>query len=284
MAYNRYYGFRESPFNLTPDSEFFFPSEGHKTALDALLYAVSQRKGFVVFTGEIGCGKTTVIRALLRRLGSSRFRTAHIVNTHLSPKGVLTLILDDLGIPYQGGAKEKLLIQLREYLIHQIREDRNVVLIIDEAQNLSSSCLEEVRMLSNLETEKEKLIQIVLVGQPELRCKLEVSRLTQLRQRIAIQYHLDPLSREETRDYVFHRINIARANGRDYSMLFDDEALQLLYQYSDGIPRVINNLCDHALLAAYVNDAKVVNEEYMREALEAVLKIPASGGVHEQIL
>jgi general secretion pathway protein A len=271
LAYNKHYGFRENPFNMTPDSSFFFPSEGHKTALDALYYAIKQRKGFVVITGEIGSGKTTVLRTLLRKLDHN-VKTAVITNTHLSPKGVITLILEDLGIPYKDGTKEKLLIQLNEYLIHQMSEDKNTVLIIDEAQNLSPACLEEVRMLSNLETEKEKLIQIVLVGQPELRRKLEMTRLTQLRQRVAIQFHLMPLSEEDTKKYILHRLNTAKANGREYSNLFEESALGTVFTYSRGVPRMINNICDHALLAGYVADSQVITQAIALEAVETVIK------------
>ena len=271
MAYNRYFGFRENPFNQTPDSSFFFPSEAHKTALDALTYAIKQRKGFVVITGEIGSGKTTVVRTLLRRLDAN-VRTALITNTHLSPKGVITLILEDLGIAYKPGPKEKLLIQLNEYLLQQMSEDKNTVLIIDEAQNLSPACLEEVRMLSNLETEKEKLIQIVLIGQPELRGKLDLPRLAQLRQRVAIQFHLTPLSQGDSRDYIFHRLNTAKANGRDYSGLFEESALHKIYTSSRGVPRVINNICDHLLLSAYVSQTELITEQMAQEAVDTVTK------------
>lgn len=269
MAYNRYYGFRENPFNQTPDSSFFFPSEAHKTALDSLLYAIKKRKGFVVITGEIGSGKTTVVRTLLHKLDHG-VRTAVITNTHLSPKGIIMLILEDLGISYQDGSKERLLIQLKDYLVRQMAEDANTAIIIDEAQNLSPACLEEVRMLSNLETEKEKMIQIVLVGQPELRAKLELPRLSQLRQRIAIHYHLAPLSEEGTRQYIFHRLNTAKANGRDYTQLFEEEALSVIYLYSQGIPRVINNICDHALLTGFVSESKTITQAIALEAVEMV--------------
>ena len=212
--YKAYYGFREVPFNQTPDSAFFFPSEKHKTALDALVYAIKQRKGFVVVTGEIGSGKTTVARTLLKKMGSD-IKSAVITNTFLSPKGIITLILEDLGVVYRPGSKERLLLQLNEFLLAEARQDQDIVLLIDEAQNLSPQCLEEVRMLSNLETEKDKLLQIVLIGQPELRRKLEMARLEQFRQRIAIHYHIDPLNEDETKQYVLHRLNYAKANGRD---------------------------------------------------------------------
>ena len=269
--YNPYFGFKENPFNQTPDPDFFFPSEAHKTALDALVYAVKQRKGFVVITGEIGSGKTTVVRTLLSKFDSS-IRTALITNTHTSPKGVITLILEDLGISYQPSTKERLLLQLNEFLLLQISEDRNVVVIVDEAQNLNPACIEEIRMLSNLETEKEKLIQIILVGQPELRKKLELSRLEQVRQRVAVHYHIQPLSQEDTKKYIMHRLTIAKSNGQDFTSLFDGLALETIYRYSKGIPRLINHICDHALLAGYVNNYKAITETVALEAIEEVLK------------
>ncbi len=271
MAYNHFYGFRENPFNQTPDSSFFFPSEGHKMALDAMLYAAMQRKGFVVITGEIGSGKTTVVRTLLHKL-DPQVRTAVITNTHLSPKGIITMILEDLEIPYRPASKEKLLLQLNGYLVRQLSEDNNIVLIIDEAQNLSPACLEEVRMLSNLETEKEKLIQIILVGQPELRRKLELVSLAQFRQRVAIHYHLDALNEDDTKKYIRHRLNLAKTNGRDYGRLFEEEALVTIHRHSRGIPRVINHLCDHALLAGFLAESKVITQPMVLEAVDAVLK------------
>lgn len=271
MAYNHFYGFKENPFNQTPDSAFFFPSEGHTMALDALLYATVQRKGFVVITGEIGSGKTTVVRTLLRKLGHT-VKSALITNTHLSPKGVIALILEDLEIPYKEGSKDKLLIELKEYLIRQSMEEKNVALVIDEAQNLSPACLEEIRMLSNLETEKEKLIQIILVGQPELRRKLELVRLAQFRQRVSIHYHLGPLSEEETKKYIVHRLNLARANGKDFNHLFEKDVLAMIHHHSHGIPRVINHICDHALLSGFNSESRVITKAIALEAIDTVLK------------
>ena len=198
--YNQFYGFKESPFNLTPNSRFFFASHKHTEALDSLVYAINQRKGFVVITGEIGSGKTTVCRTLLSRL-DRHTQVALITNTHLNSKDLLMMVLEDLEIEFSNGSKSKLLSQLNSYLIDQIKQDNNVVLIIDEAQNLKPSVLEEIRMLSNLETETEKLIQIILLGQPELKQKLALSRLEQLRQRIAVYFHLSPLTEDRN-----HRI------------------------------------------------------------------------------
>ena len=201
--YNQFYGFKESPFNLTPNSKFFFASHKHTEALDSLAYAINQRKGFVVITGEIGSGKTTVCRTLLSRL-DRHTQVALITNTHLNSKDLLTMVLEDLEIEFSNGSKAKLLSQLNSYLIDQIKQDNNVVLIIDEAQNLKPNVLEEIRMLSNLETETEKLIQIILLGQPELKQKLALSRLEQLRQRVAVYFHLSPLTRNRN-----HGIRIA---------------------------------------------------------------------------
>ena len=268
-VYNRFYGFKENTFHQTPDSSFFFASLKHQTALDALVYAVKQRKGFVVLTGEVGSGKTTLGRKLLRHLGPD-MKTAIINHTSLTPKGVLTLILEDLDIDYRDGSKTSLLLQLNEYLISQARQDKNVILMIDEAQNLSFECLEEVRMLSNLETEKEKLIQIILMGQPELRKKLDSPKLEQLRQRVAISYHLQPLGLDESRDYVFHRLTLAKdkASERDVKTLFDAASFEIIYQYSQGLPRLINRLCDHALLTGFVQNSEVIKSSMVTEAAE----------------
>lgn len=261
--YNAHYGFAEAPFNLTPNPHFFYQSPKHTEALSSLLFAIKERKGFVVITGEIGSGKTTVCRTLLNQL-DNQTETAHITNTHLSAKDLLCTVLEDLGVDYKPGSKSRLLSQLNHYLIEQLRLDRNVVLIIDEAQNLSAAVLEEVRMLSNLETESEKLIQIIFLGQPELKKKLALPRLEQLRQRIAVYFHLSPLSEQDTRNYILHRLKIASQSDTRY---FSDQALDQVWDYSGGVPRLINQICDSALLSGFIYGAHVVDANLMKEVI-----------------
>jgi len=262
--YFEYFEFKEPPFNLTPNSKFFFEGDKHKEALNSLFYAINQRKGFIVVTGEIGSGKTTVSRALINKLDKNT-EVALITNTHLNSKDLLMSLLEDLEIEFQPGfSKAKLLSCLNDYLLAQAHRAHNVVLIIDEAQNLKPAVLEEVRMLSNLETETEKLIQIVLIGQPELKQHLGLSRLEQLRQRVAIYFHLSPLAFEEMQEYILHRLKIASQSDRVY---FSKEALQLVYQFSNGVPRLINQICDFALLTGYVDGLEIIDERIMQEVI-----------------
>src|SRR3972149_9333902 len=240
--YYKFYGFTEPPFNLTPNSKFFFSSVKHAEALSTMIYAINERKGFVVITGDIGSGKTTVCRALINQL-DRKTHTALITNTHMSGKDLLMTILEDLEIDYQPGSKSKLHSQLNAYLIDQLRGHNNVVLIIDEAQNLTPSLLEEVRMLSNLETENEKLIQIIFLGQPELKKKLALSRLEQLRQRIAVYFQLTPLDKVDAWAYILHRLKVAGGGDRQF---FTEGALERIYAFSNGVPRLINQICDSA--------------------------------------
>ncbi|MGE0267449.1 MAG: ExeA family protein [Candidatus Omnitrophota bacterium] len=261
--YYAHYGFKEPPFNLTPNSRFFFESDKHAEALSTLLYAINERKGFVVVSGHIGSGKTTVCRTLLNQL-SSTTQTALITNTHISGKDLLSSILEELEVEYVPGSKAKLLSQLNEYLIAQLRLNNNVVLIIDEAQNLTPSVLEEVRMLSNLETENEKLIQILLLGQPELKKKLAMPKLEQLRQRIAVYYHLSPLDHDDTLAYIKHRVKVASDSDRQF---FTEGALEMIYQYSNGTPRLVNQICDSAFLTGYINEANIIDEKIVQEVI-----------------
>jgi len=259
--YEKFYEFSEKPFNTTPDSKFFFPSAKHTEALNSLIYAINERKGFVVITGEIGAGKTTVCRTMLNKLDLNT-KVGIITNTHLTCKELIAEMLDEFEVEYKPGTKQKLLSQLNQYLIKQLSNNVNTVLIIDEAQNLTPKVLEEVRMLSNLETEKEKLIQIILVGQPQLRIKLANIRLEQFKQRIALYYHISALNRDETQGYIFHRLKLVSENGCD---IFTPKAIDLIYAHSRGIPRVINLVCDSALLSGYIYETHKITEKIIHE-------------------
>jgi len=262
--YEKYYGLTDKPFNMTPNSKLFYPSDKHEEALNCLLLAISERNGFVVITGEIGSGKTTVCRTLLNRLDQTT-KVALVLNTHLGKKELLTTILEDLGIEYRSTSKTHLLAALNEFIIEQAAKDVNVVIIIDEAQNLTPSVLEEIRMLSNLETETEKLIQIILLGQPELRKKLCLPKLEQFRQRIVFHYHLEPLGMEETFGYIKHRLRKAGNNAAD---IFEDDAIREIYTYSKGVPRRINIMCHNALITGLIHETRRITAKIALEAIE----------------
>ncbi len=264
--YEKFYNFSEKPFNVTPDTKFFFSSPKHLEALNSLIYAVDERKGFVVITGEIGAGKTTVSRNLLGKLNSNT-RVALITNTNINSRELLLEILEEFEVEFNPKAtKHKLAAALNNYLIKQLTAGVNVVLIIDEAQNLTTKVLEEVRMLSNLETEKEKLIQIILMGQPELRQKLNNPKLEQFRQRIAVYYHLNSLNYEETKEYILHRLSLVNSNG--YKEIFSPEAIDLIYTHSRGTPRLINLFCDSALLSGFVYENKLITAKIISEIVK----------------
>lgn len=270
--YTKFYQLKEKPFNNNPDPRFFYPSPIHAEALDRLHYAIQERKGFVVITGEIGAGKTTVCRALLRKLSEKDNEICLITNTHLNAKELLVAILEDLRVPYKSGTKVKLLAQLNDYLLQKMEEGVNVVLIVDEAQNLTPTVLEEVRMLSNLETDTEKLIQIVLMGQPQLREKLKLKELEQFKQRVAVHYHIYPLTLEETFGYVKYRLGVAGNNGT--ADIFTPQAIEAMYGFAKGVPRLINYACDHALLSGFVYERPVIDKDVMNEVVnESHLKI-----------
>ena len=260
--YEAFFGFKEKPFSVTPDTKFFFPSEKHEEALNTLIFSILDRKGFAVVTGEIGSGKTTVWHTLLNKLDKGT-KVALITNTHLTPKQMVMAILDEFEIPFKDNwPKVRMLGALNRFLIEQISLGFNVVVVIDEAQNLNASTLEEVRMLSNLETEKEKLLQIILMGQPELRDILALDGLEQLRQRIAVYYHIYPLNSEETKRYISHRLKIAGSNG---NVIFDDSSLNKIFEHSGGIPRRINTVCDRALLTGYIREKRSVSSDIIDE-------------------
>jgi general secretion pathway protein A len=265
--YQEFYGLREKPFALTPDPQFLFLSESHRTAMESLLYGIYQREGFTVLTGDIGTGKTTLCRALLVKV-DPRVKTALIFNSFLTEEELLESILQDLGLPVKGRSRKKLIDDLNKFLLLQLSEGNHVVLIVDEAQNLSLPVLEQIRMLSNLETEKEKMLQIILLGQLELEEKLQSSELKQLNQRIAIRNRLLPLTRAETEGYIYQRLLIAGARG---NVTFSNPALSDIYKFSKGIPRLINLLCDRALLAGFVDQTCQIDQVIIQQAKKSLL-------------
>jgi general secretion pathway protein A len=262
--YLKFYGLREAPFAPTPDPKFLFQSARHREALAQLIYGVRERKGFIVLTGEIGTGKTTLLRTLLERL-DSRMHIAYVHNSALEIEGLLEYILADWGVKSLAQSHAQRLVELNEFLIGQHRQNLAPVLVIDEAQNLSVPTLEAVRLLSNFETTDAKLMQILLVGQPELRDKLNVPELRQLKQRIGLRCHIAPLSPEETRLYIRHRLRVA---GTADAGIFTDRAIQKIAEYSEGTPRVINIVCDHCLLTGYADSKKRIDGDIVAEAIE----------------
>lgn len=260
--YSDFYGFREAPFNITPDPRFLFFSDRHREAFNHILFGIRERKGFIQITGEVGAGKTTVCRAILEELGPG-VRTALVLNPYLTGSQLLRTILTELGLPAPEDKVECLQV-LNQFLLDQLVLGQDVVLFIDEAQDLADEVLEEVRLLSNLETDQRKLLQIVLVGQPELREKLNAHRLRQLRQRITVRYHLAPLTREEMERYIEHRLHVAGANG---APTFSRWALGTIYRYSKGIPRLVNAVCDKALLCGFVTGDDHLTWGHVRRAI-----------------
>jgi general secretion pathway protein A len=247
-----YYGLREPPFSITPNPRFLFLRAKHREAFNHLLYGIRERKGFVQLTGEVGAGKTTLCRALLDQLGPD-FNTALILNPVLDADQLIKAIAMELNLQVKGLDRLETVAEINKFLLQQAENGKDTVLIIDEAQDLTPALLEQVRLLSNLETDERKLLQILLLGQPELRDRLNDHGLRQLRQRITIRYHLNPLKLREVGQYVHHRLHVSGANG---TPRFSTPALWRIYNYSKGIPRLINAVCDKCLLAGYVSQRK----------------------------
>ena len=262
--YLNFYGLREVPFGPTPDPRFLFQSVRHREALAQLIYGVQERKGFIVLTGEIGTGKTTLLRTLLERIDRET-PVAYVHNSSLDIDGLLEYVLQDWGVKSTATTAAQRLFELNEFLIDQHRKGTSPILVIDEAQNLTTETLEAVRLLSNFETTQQKLMQIVLVGQPELRDTLNRPELRQLKQRIGLRCHIGPLSPEETRLYIRHRLRVAGANDAG---IFTDAAVQRITEYSRGIPRVINIVCDHCLLSGYADSKRRIEARAVDEAIE----------------
>lgn len=264
--YEAFYGLAGSPFTLTPDPRFLFFSRQHREAFDSILFAVHRGEGFVQITGEVGTGKTTLCRAVLSNLPES-CRTALILNPVLTSLQLLRAILKELGQEARGSDRSRLLDRLNDYLLSEAHAGHRVVLFIDEAQDLPAPLLEDIRLLSNLETDDRKLLSIVLLGQPELKAKLASHQLRQLAQRITIRYHLRGLRFAETKRYILHRLNVAGANGRP---TFSTPALWAIHAAAKGIPRLINAVCDKTLLAGFVEEADFLRLRHVRRALAAL--------------
>jgi len=262
--YLEFYGLKEFPFNITPDPRFLFFSEQHREAFDHLIYGIENRKGFIELTGEVGSGKTTLCRAVLANL-PKRIKTALVLNPALSGNQLLRAILNDFGLTVQDRDRLALIEQLNSFLLQQTLQGNNVAVIIDEAQDLPADVMEEVRLLSNLETDQHKLMQIVLAGQPELRERLQRPDLRQLRQRIMVRCMLRPLSEDDAAQYIAHRLLVAGA--RD-DVRFTPDAVRMVYDYARGTPRMVNALCDRVMMAGYVARHRVLGAEEAKRALE----------------
>jgi general secretion pathway protein A len=253
--YKEFFGLRANPFNVNPDPRFLFLTRHTEEALACLTYGVQSRKGFVLLTGEVGTGKTTLINKLLEWLRLQQVATAFVFNSRMNVPNFLDYMMADFGIPSESRAKSQILLRLYNWLLDRYRAGETAVLIVDEAQNLADEVLEEIRMLTNLETFTEKLLQIVLVGQPEFEQKLKQPHMRQLRQRLTLRAKTYPLSLDETKAYVQQRLRIAGSNGQP---IFSPEALVGVHRYSSGIPRVINLICEHCLVSAFVDQQKLV--------------------------
>ena len=270
--YLEHFHLKEHPYQLTPDSDFLYLSKAHARAKAYMDYAIWNRDGFVVITGEVGTGKTTLIQKFISELDKNVLM-AKIFQTQLNEEQFLQAVLSEFDLHPHPHTKVELLGMLNNFLLENFRKSRQVVLIVDEAQNLSLSVLEEIRMLSGLETRKEKLLHIILVGQPELKGKIESPELAQLLQRVRLRFHLRGLSETETRGYILHRLRVAGA--RRYN-LFADNTVPIIYQYTGGIPRLINTLCDTALTCAFADDLRVVSTAVIKTAIDELQWEPYS--------
>lgn len=264
--YLSFYGLNEKPFSLTPDTKFLYLGKDCQDALNHLMYGIGEREGFMLLTGEVGTGKTMVLRTLLRSLGQD-IRSALVFNPMLEEAELLKSILEDFGIENGHGTKKELIDRLNKFLLAEARQNRRGVLIIDEAQGLSDQVLEQIRLLSNLETEKSKLLHIILAGQVELEQKLESPFLRQLNQRISIRYRLLPLSRIDTEKYIHHRLLVAASNGH---ITFSAGALNEIFKYSQGIPRLVNLICDRVLLAGYTEQTRHLKKHLVKKAVKGI--------------
>jgi general secretion pathway protein A len=274
--YEKFFYLKENPFHITPDPKFFYPSKKHQEAIDLLLFGISRKKGFLLLDGEVGTGKTTIWRTILNKPNGS-LESALILNPLLSDIDLLKTINEDFGIRLKGSSMKEYLDALNAFLLEKAYKGGNAVVIIDEAQNLNPKALEMIRLLSNLETEKMKLLQIVLIGQPELRDKLKMPELRQLNQRILIRYRLKSLDVDETREYIFSRLNVAGGKG---NVKFTPQAIQIIYKTCEGVPRMINAFCDRALTAAFVDNKRIINRDIANRVKD---ELDAEGAIKKEI-
>ncbi len=264
--YNKYYGFQEKPFEITPDPRFLYLSDFHKEALAHLIYAAKEGKGFTVITGEVGTGKTMVGQTLMSRLDKT-IKTVYLFNPNLSPLDFLHYICESLGLRGNRRSKGQYIAQLLQYLMEAQARRERVVLIIDEAQSLTPALLEEIRMLTNLETRNSKLLPVFMLGQPELNDLLDRHEFRQLKQRISLRYHMQPLNREDIKKYIQKRLKVAGAPNLN---LFTPKAIRKIFQYSKGTPRLINVICDNALLIGYSTEQRVIREKIVQEVIKSL--------------
>ena len=260
--YKSYYGLKENPFNVNPDPRFLFLTKQIEEALTGLMYGIQTRKGFITLTGEVGTGKTTLVNRLLDWLHHRRARTAFLFNSRMNTNQLFDFILAEFDIPCETKSKSQQLMKLNQWLLERYRAGETVVLIIDEAQNLTYPVLEEVRLLTNLETSTEKLLQIVLSGQPELEERLKLPQVRQLRQRIMLRCKTAPLTKEQTHEYIVERLRIAGASGEP---IFSPAAMDTVHIYSMGIPRVVNLLCEHSLVNAFVDQQRPIQPKIVED-------------------
>ncbi len=263
--YKAFYNLQRNPFEISPDPSFLFPTRRHNEALAALYYGVRRHKGFVVMTGEVGTGKTLLVRCLLQLLNRNDVSYAYIFNSRLSPLEFLQYVAGDFGLPTSGKNKSELLMELSNYLIARHLKKLTTVLVVDEAHHVSTEVLEEIRLLTNLETTQEKLLQILLVGQPELDEKLDSVELRQLKQRIALRSQLEHLNLDETSGYIHRRLELSGATPEAAKLLFPEPAIERVHFHSRGIPRLINTICENALITAFAQKLQAVSPEIIND-------------------